>query len=93
MIHVRKPLQRRRGNSWYRDTSIQVGATFCGADCAYYDLSYRDTGYKKFNPEDPFFLAKGGVCPRCLELARLARDRESQHAQDTPPAPAGIADT
>ena len=71
MIHIRNPVPRARGSQWYRDKSIPTGSTLCGAPCGYYDVPIRDTKYKKFSHQDPFWVAKGGFCPECLKLARL----------------------
>lgn len=71
IIHIRKPLPRRRGNQWYKDRSEYVSKTLCGADCGLYDVPLKDTKYKSFDIKDPFWLTKGEFCPHCLELANL----------------------
>lgn len=73
MIHVRKPMPPKRGNSWYRDKRTIESATFCGSECTSNDVAYRDTGYKKFNANDPFWVSRGGICAQCLELAATLR--------------------
>ena len=40
-FHVRRPLKRARGNSFYRDTSDRYNGTFCGAEPTSYDVPWR----------------------------------------------------
>lgn len=61
--HIRKPLPRKGGNSWYRDTTdySQFVATLCGEPVSDKDIDIRTARTKTFR-------ASGWpVCKRCME--------------------------
>lgn len=71
--HIRQPLPRRRGNSFYRDKrdlSAHV-KTFCGAPVTDRDLDLRWAGTKKTQKwfRDNHHTAT--LCPGCQDAAGL----------------------
>jgi hypothetical protein len=42
IVHVRVKQPKRGGNQYYRDRSLGVAATLCGAPCTSYDVAYRE---------------------------------------------------
>lgn len=61
--HIRQPLLRKRGNSFYRDTTVYATTTLCGAHVTDRDVDFRYGGTKRFTK---WALDQPGVCPECL---------------------------
>ncbi len=60
--HIRKPMPRKGGNSFYRDKNdyTKFCVTLCGAPVTDKDVDYRTAGTKKFR------AGGWGVCIQCL---------------------------
>ena len=67
-MHVRAPLPRRGGNSFYRDKRVFETRTLCGAPVTDRDVDHRYAGTKKFNAWRAKYPAT--VCDACMQ-ARL----------------------
>jgi hypothetical protein len=80
--HIRKPLPRRGGNSFYRDTRdfSHLAATFCGAPVTDKDMDIRTAGTKRFRA----LVQRGewAICGECLRLALPPSDEVRQFAAD-----------
>lgn len=64
MSHIRKPVPRKRGNSFYRDKTdySRFAATLCGAPVTDKDIDCRTAGTKKFRESEWWWK----TCPSCL---------------------------
>lgn len=63
MTHIRKPMPKKGGNSFYRDNTdySRFAATLCGAEVTDRDVDYRYAGTKAFS-------VHGGTCELCKAL-------------------------
>lgn len=64
--HIRKPMPRKGGNSFYRDKNdySKFCVTLCGAAITDRDVDFRTAGTKKFRADG--WAAK--TCPTCMTL-------------------------
>jgi hypothetical protein len=64
MSHIRKPLPRKRGNSFYRDKTdySKYAVTLCGQPITDKDVDYFTAGTKKFRDSN------WPVCAECVAL-------------------------
>jgi hypothetical protein len=66
--HVRKPMPRKRGNSFYRDTNdySKFAVTLCGAPVTEYDVDFATAGTKTFRVWVAKNTGEQPVCATCL---------------------------
>lgn len=82
LSHIRKPLPRKGGNSFYRDKNdySRYAATLCGAPVTDKDIDYFTAGTKKFLASD---WALKQTCGKCLDLCdRPTLDARVRQRQD-----------
>lgn len=72
--HIRKPLPRRGGNSFYRDRRdlSALAATFCGAEVTAYDVTTRDATTKKAQHFYRTHADTWQLCPACKSAAGVS---------------------
>jgi hypothetical protein len=70
--HIRQPLPRRGGNSFYRDTRdfTRYAATLCGAPVTSEDTDFRSAGTKVWQKWALAPDAGQSVCATCLALRK-----------------------
>lgn len=69
--HIRTPLPRRGGNSFYRDTRDFVASTYCGAAVTYFDVNARDVTTKTARAFYATPTTAFVVCATCKVNARI----------------------
>lgn len=64
IAHIRRPVSRRLGSSFYRDTRPRSAATLCGANVTQYDSDLRTKGIPWVGSDGRVFV----ICEACLSL-------------------------
>jgi hypothetical protein len=72
VTHIRKPLPKKGGNSFYRDNRIFTATTLCGEAVTDRDVDYRYGGTKTFQKWTASALVcqHGLVCQDCVKLRK-----------------------
>ena len=67
--HIRRPLPRKGGNSFYKDRGVRQAYTLCGAPVTDRDWDLRTALAKKHREQ-----AERECCPTCLGTARAGSE-------------------